>query len=480
MSHDPEIQKLDIKTEQRDAHDETIVELAQLAPIPYGLQRKDAAKKLGVTVTAIDQAVSQAKRDTQASGSRLLFAEIDPCSDRVDGRQLLADVSATVLRYIVMPAHAATAVTLWIVHTYVIDAAYIAPILSIESPQKRCGKSQLLTVINALVFRGLMVSNLSLAALYRAMDKYHPTLLIDEADSFLDDSPELRGIINAGHSRATARTLRVGGENRDELEIFDSFGPKAIAGIGKRRETITDRSIVISLRRRRQDEEVEVLRQDRLIYTDLRGQCAGWAEQNIEELRDRDPDMPTTNDRAVDNWRPLIAIADLCGWGAEARQAALALTELGTDESAAAMLLQDIHTLFTDGGVKRLSSGEIVAALAAMQERPWPEWRQGKPITARQLARLLAPFRIAPVQLKFGGENTRGYRLDQFADSFSRYISTFHPLLRYQSDNGAPCSDFLSATPESQVADENGLQPNDRAKGSGVADKNQKKTVGRF
>ncbi|MCH8149934.1 MAG: hypothetical protein IH987_18470 [Planctomycetes bacterium] len=206
MSHDAEVQTLDIEAEQRDAADETIVELAQLDPITYGLQRKDAAKKLGVTVTVIDQAVTQAKRDTQASDSRLLFAEIDSCSDHVDGSQLLADVITEIQRYIVLPAHAATAVTLWIIHTYAIEAAYIAPILSIESPQKRCGKSQLLTVINALVFRGLMVSNLSLAALYRAMDKFHPTLLIDEADSFLDDSPELRGIINAGHSRATEET----------------------------------------------------------------------------------------------------------------------------------------------------------------------------------------------------------------------------------------------------------------------------------
>ncbi len=40
-----------------------------------------------------------------------------------------------------------------------------------------------------------------IAALYRAIEKYGPTLLIDEADTFLRENRELLGILNAGYER---------------------------------------------------------------------------------------------------------------------------------------------------------------------------------------------------------------------------------------------------------------------------------------
>jgi hypothetical protein len=52
--------------------------------------------------------------------------------------------------------------------------------------------------------------------------------------------------------------------------------------------------------------------------------------------------------------------------------------------------------IFDALAVDRLSSIEITDALAQMEDRPWPEWKGGKPITPRQLAKLLEPFRRGP------------------------------------------------------------------------------------
>jgi putative DNA primase/helicase len=41
-------------------------------------------------------------------------------------------------------------------------------------------------VLTPLVYRGLPADNISPAVIYRAMEEFHPTLMIDEADSFLD------------------------------------------------------------------------------------------------------------------------------------------------------------------------------------------------------------------------------------------------------------------------------------------------------
>ena len=50
-------------------------------------------------------------------------------------------------------------------------------------------------VLNGLVPRALSASNITAAALFRTVEAYSPTLLVDEADTFMT-SDELRGILN--------------------------------------------------------------------------------------------------------------------------------------------------------------------------------------------------------------------------------------------------------------------------------------------
>ena len=63
----------------------------------------------------------------------------------------------------------------------------------------------------------------------------------------------------------------------------------------------------------------------------------------------------------------------------------------------------------------------MIAALCEDLEKPWATFDRGRPITARQLADLLRPFRIKSVDLRFGSQNLKGYRLDHFNDALSRY-----------------------------------------------------------
>ena len=64
---------------------------------------------------------------------------------------------------------------------------------------KRCGKTTLLDVLGRLVRRPLPTANVTSSAVFRVVEAYRPTLLVDEADTFLRDNDELRGIINSGH-----------------------------------------------------------------------------------------------------------------------------------------------------------------------------------------------------------------------------------------------------------------------------------------
>jgi putative DNA primase/helicase len=80
---------------------------------------------------------------------------------------------------------AAVAVALWCLHAHVFEAATISPRLAITSPEKRCGKTTLLRVVQGLVPKPLYAANITAAALFRTVEAARPTLLIDELTASL-------------------------------------------------------------------------------------------------------------------------------------------------------------------------------------------------------------------------------------------------------------------------------------------------------
>jgi putative DNA primase/helicase len=92
---------------------------------------------------------------------------------------------------------------------------------------------------------------MSSAAVFRAVEAFAPTLIIDEADTFLTpEKPELIGILNSSHVRATAYVVRVVGDDH-EVKSFSTWCAKAIALIGELPGTLQDRSIIVRMHRKR-------------------------------------------------------------------------------------------------------------------------------------------------------------------------------------------------------------------------------------
>lgn len=255
-----------------------------------------------------------------------------------------------------------------------------------------------------------------------------PTLLIDEADTFVTTSEELRGVINSGHTRATAYVVRTEGEDLQPRR-FSTWAPIAFATIGKLPGTVEDRSITIPLRRRRPDEKVERLRRNHVEHLHaVASRAARFASDHSVEISALDPNIPDQlHDRAADNWRPLLAIADVAGgeWPERARIAAITLSADGAadQDSLRTMLLNDIRSCFQSKGVDRFASDALVTFLVNLDDKPWPELNKGRPITKAGLARLLKPFGILPTTIRLDGDRTaKGYYLSAFEDAFTRYL----------------------------------------------------------
>jgi len=363
----------------------------------------------------------------KGQGHELHFRNVDPWPEPVDGPGLLDWIAEVFLRFLALPDGAVEALALWTVHTHAHDCFEVSPLLVLRSPAMRCGKTSTLRLLARLVPRPLSSSNITGPALFRTVEKYKPTLLIDEADSFARENEELRGILNSGHERENATIVRLEGKGF-EPRAFSAWCPKAIASIGALAATLEDRAVTVAMRRKAKDELVERMRVDRLYSLGIvKCKIARWAEDNAETLREADPKVPDIlDDRAADNWRPLLAIADTAGgeWPGRARAAAVLLSVGRVEEAGPKVeLLTDIATVWEARDVDRLPSEDMVAALCDMKDRPWAEWNRGRPLSPSGLARHLKSFEIGPKDIRFADGNRKGYHRADFSDAFARYVS---------------------------------------------------------
>jgi putative DNA primase/helicase len=418
------------KTEAKRAEDELIENLAKIQPgIEFARERKRLAKDLDVTPRDIDAEVKAYREKASPLYGHWI---VEPWPEAVDGDALLRDIIRRLRRHVVCSHNDALAIALWIMFAWVHDEiATHSPILDITSAEPESGKSTTLGLVSFLAPRCLPSVEISEAALYRSIELWQPSFAIDEFDTVLssDDKAALRSVINSGHTRGQGVVKCAEPDFRPQH--FKTFCPKAIGMVGRKLPASTiSRCIVIELHRRKKDEQIEKFtHKDDDELADLRRRLRRWSMDNEHALRDAKPSMPEEFDnRRADNWRVMLAIADLCSgvedWGDKARAAASAI-ECATDtRTTGVRLLAVIKTAFDqveDGG-DAIGSEDLVTKLTADSASEWHEWRSGKPITQAQLARLLKPFRIFPEQVRIGGRQVRGYLRARFADAWQRYL----------------------------------------------------------
>lgn len=245
----------------------------------------------------VDQVLPKKRQASSEDGSqKALVSDVEPWDEDVDTSDLVTALCEVFRRHVTLDAHEALAAALWTLHTYCLDSASVSPKLAILSPTKRCGKTTLLKLLQAVVRRPLTAANISTAAVYRVIEREHPTLLIDEVDTFLANNNELRGVLNAGHDRATSRIVRCDtAERAHALCTFDAWGAVAFAGIGSLPSTLADRSITILLKRSSQHAATQRL--TRAICRslgDMARKCRRWSLDHQHELLERQPSLSTS------------------------------------------------------------------------------------------------------------------------------------------------------------------------------------------
>jgi hypothetical protein len=347
-------------------------------------------------------------------------------------------ILAAVKEYVDVREHEAIAAVLWALHAHVHDRFMISPRLALRSPRPGCGKTTMLDVMALLTPRGKRVDHTSAAALFRMIDRHHPTLMIDEADN-LDLIGTIRSVMNSGHRKGGSVTRYIDGEDRH----FTTFGPMAVGVIGTLPETLLERSIVINMRRtlrsdlRRfniDDPHIEE------VVKPIYWQMCAWAR--TKPALNPNPELPKKlRNRVSDNWLlVLISVADCFGtaWGEMARNAAATFLRSIKDEDLSTVMLADIKRVFvTVLKTDRCRVDQLVEALHGLHEAPWNEYcgyrGTGVPHRIRdaEVTKLLEKYAIHPGTVwpstRKRGDNSKsfcGYMRSWFEDAWARYCSS--------------------------------------------------------
>ena len=447
-----------------------IARLAALDHVDYARERKAAAAALGISVTALDSQVKMA-RASLGTGSTatkpLTLTEIVPWDTTVDGIELLGETIAAFKRHVILPEEATLTVAFWTGHAHTAEATSISPRLAATSPFLESGKSTLLKVLRQFVPRPLHLVTLTGPTLFRVIELWHPSMLLDECNNWLFDKGagdgtkgDLQALIDAGHERGViVPRLMPSGHGAWEPHGFDIYGPLVLALIGKLPEQIASRAIEIVCMRRTADQTITPLyaRRPPPELHDIARKWARWGADHLDLLKEWEPTIPDgISNRTADNWEPLLAIAEVIEDEAVGpadsrpdyprlmREAAIAAGKGSranrVTSNARLTLLTDLQTLFDAEWAKdqdpknprplfkeaasvALFSEDIVTELVDIEDRPWAEWgRSRKPISKVQLARLLNPLGISPGTVRRGSATNKGYVRSQFEKAWKTYL----------------------------------------------------------
>ena len=432
-SVDNEEEKAKAATDEQQLIDE----LARLSALDYDRRRDEAADRMGIRRGTLDDAV-QARRAERAeeTGPPPLFSHwiVEPWPESVDTGDLILAIVERIKRHVILRDEEALTVALWILFAWIHDTAAVhSPILLVTSAEPNSGKTQLLSVVSFLVPRPLLCVEISEATLFRGIELWQPTIIVDEADVILINNEPLRSVINTSWTRGSSVPRCIGDDKVPHA--FPTFCPKAIGMKGRRLpDTTLGRTIIIEMKRKKATEKVakHFRSIDDAGLAELRRRALRWAIDNGEKLDGAEPVMPPGfDDRLGDNWLLQLAIADFAGgeWPDKARRAAIKLSNAADATSSGAQVLAAIKGVFFGTGTllpphERMSSADLAATLGADMTGPWAEWKKGKPITQAQLARVLKPFGIAPEVIRLpGGGTIRGYLRSQFEDAWERYLA---------------------------------------------------------
>jgi len=369
---------------------------------------------------------------------------------QVDPYRLFSDIRSYIKQYIVLKSpDAYDYLSLWTLGTSVFTCFRYYPYVHLRG-EKRSGKTLLLQVLSAISFNGQVSLNPTEAVIFRDVHNNAPTLLLDEVELFRKQDTERYGaimsVLKAGFAKG-AVVKRCGGVNRDKIETFLAYSPKALAGISTLDDVLQDRTVGIRMLRKLETEQVDrylenaqTVEFQNQIRDDLYFFGLTYGTQIAETYSEKLSDvtgLEHLNNREFDIWAPIIVLANLVDdvGGLESspvtntiiRFSKVKAAERKQDDStenetvlilvALNDFLNSIGSVATRGKLKLLDKNVVFDHFKARDEFSWIE-------TKSYLTRMLKKVEVVAKNFTIDGKTHSYYVLDPdlLADYTRRYV----------------------------------------------------------
>ena len=202
----------------------------------------------------------------------------------------------------------------WITGTYFFPMFNYYPYIHFTGT-KNVGKSKTMSLIACLAFNAVMSTSMSAASLFRAVDGWRSTVLMDETEYLHQkEFSDKRLIMNGGFQKGSFVTRTEKEGDTYHVKQFHNYCPKVFASIEDLDDTLSSRTVQIFMHRSDNDviKEREVALNDP-VYQDFRdelllaGLCQAPAVEALYDTLDKPTDVQF-GDREFNLFKPILTI----------------------------------------------------------------------------------------------------------------------------------------------------------------------------
>ncbi len=213
-------------------------------------------------------------------------------------KELDREIEEYLHRFIDLPARELKLTAKYIRLTYICDKLQELSYLRAIG-ERGNGKSRFILATGLACYRPVILVNVSAAVLYRMIDQYHPTLIIDEANAAQnsDDAAAMLQVLNAGFQRG-AKVMRCEAKTSGgyDIKTYDPFGAKIIASLKTGESQAFESRCIRVLMERTHRKDIKLRMSPAMLATaeSLRNKLTLW------RLRNWQRDFEAELDRAED------------------------------------------------------------------------------------------------------------------------------------------------------------------------------------
>jgi|GEM_PF-1681789 hypothetical protein len=339
--------------------------------------------------------------------------------------------------------------TLWVMGTYVFMIFRYYPYVWLNA-EKGSGKTLLMEILSSVAFNGDLITNPTESVIFRDISNNLITMFVDEVEQLRKRDKDVYGslisVFNAGFNKSgVVKRSEATGQGGFVVKAYSAYSPKMFAGISEIDDVLQDRTVRVSILRKKDNETVqrykgtaEIIELQRSIRDDLYVFGLTFAKDIAEFYHKEGPDgiegLSHLTNRELDIWEPIFLLANVVDASSGTDTLTRTMEELSKKSlnekqsdsvsqnetykilTVLKAMLDEVTALSTDGDIRVFEAERVLEYFKATEEFEWIE-------KTNILTRRLKKVKVTSDQRRIDGEKKRIYimNIKDFYDLCERF-----------------------------------------------------------